>query len=116
MFGRRGTWLSDTGQVWKVYVLLLLVAVGGVGVVGVVWSSQAPVTSDPESLSPLAFALAGLAGGLGAFAWLAFAIRCPACGAKVAWRAVRTAPAGRWLMELLSMKACPACGRQSSVR
>jgi endogenous inhibitor of DNA gyrase (YacG/DUF329 family) len=37
-------------------------------------------------------------------------IRCPACGAKVAWKVVRTAPAARWLHELRSLEACPGCG------
>ena len=37
------------------------------------------------------------------------AVRCPACGAKWVWRAVRQR-AGRWLEWLHEQQVCPVCG------
>lgn len=37
-------------------------------------------------------------------------VRCPQCGLRLLWRAMRTQPAGAWLAWLLRLKKCPGCG------
>ena len=41
-------------------------------------------------------------------------VRCPACGANWAWRAIK-ARAGRWLEWLREQQACPVCGASGNV-
>jgi hypothetical protein len=89
-----------------------LIAAGGVALGGVVWLSQDRVETGSGS-AMLACALTGVVGVLGAFLWLALSLRCPACHVKVGWAVLRTAAAGQWLMALLALEACPACGHRA---
>jgi hypothetical protein len=43
-------------------------------------------------------------------AWLAFAIHCPKCNAKLFWLSIRRRSLGDWLPWLLSLTECPECG------
>lgn len=55
-----------------------------------------------------AFGLVGT--GFAALIWLATTIRCPKCGAKPAWRVMRTAPHRTWFTDFLGLDHCPSCG------
>jgi len=46
---------------------------------------------------------------LAALGWLAVALRCPACGLRLLWRAVTNERATEWLIWLLSLSRCPLC-------
>jgi hypothetical protein len=45
-----------------------------------------------------------------------FSIRCPSCGKRWVWAAVRGQAAGAWLAVLLSHHACPNCGHPNESR
>lgn len=41
---------------------------------------------------------------------LTLSVRCSYCGEHVAWWALTTLPAGKWLGALRGLSACPTCG------
>lgn len=43
-------------------------------------------------------------------AWICFAVRCPKCGSKIVWMAVRHQSANEWSRWLMTLTACPTCG------
>jgi hypothetical protein len=105
----RTVWLSGTGQRWKLVIFLLLMFMAGAALAAVIWMSQHE--GADESAGPLVVcAVTGALGVLGAFLWLSLSVRCPVCRNRVAWSVLRTVSAGQWLVVLLSMEACPACG------
>src|SRR5437867_9161552 len=44
--------------------------------------------------------------------WLCFSVRCPRCGTRVLWTAIRKQSAGSWMVWLVSQTKCPSCGYQ----
>ena len=48
----------------------------------------------------------------GGFVWV-WRIRCPKCGLRWFFYAIRTEPIGEWLPWLKSFSACPKCGLSS---
>ncbi|MEM7436695.1 MAG: hypothetical protein AAF436_16195 [Myxococcota bacterium] len=61
---------------------------------------------------PMGFALTllGMTTSLLAFAVTCLAVRCPSCGSKWLWVAVRSQHHKRWLHWLLQQRVCPHCG------
>jgi len=55
--------------------------------------------------------LAAILCGLGSACFGCLSIRCPSCGKRWVWAAVRGQAAGAWLAALLSHHACPSCGQ-----
>jgi hypothetical protein len=62
------------------------------------------------TLRPMHLAFAFTSTVIGAFAWLLASIRCDRCGSHAAWRLLRGANAGSWLVELHTLTRCPSCG------
>lgn len=54
--------------------------------------------------------LGSVALGLGAFTFECLSVRCPDCGARWMWMAVRRQSVGQWLRWLTTLSACPTCG------
>jgi hypothetical protein len=68
--------------------------------------------------SPTAEALMILGGcslNVAAFMAMILAIRCPECGLKVFWQALRTQPIVGWMTWLNNLRACPSCGYQPTL-
>jgi endogenous inhibitor of DNA gyrase (YacG/DUF329 family) len=42
--------------------------------------------------------------------WVLLTVRCPSCGTRIAWRAMREQKVGDWWPWLTSIVSCPACG------
>ena len=109
MFNR--SWLAKSGQIWKLYILcvflLITLALFGLFIASVNDAEIVPSIGDVgQSVLFVLF----MVGGLGSLLWLVYSIRCPQCGKKVAWSAIRDSKASAWLVALLSMTACPGCG------
>jgi len=92
-------WLQRTRQTWKVTIYL----VGLVGFGGVLTYC---LSLSPESVG---WTILATAGGMLSFVWLAVSVRCPECGARVAWFILRTAPANQWRTRLTNLTDCPRC-------
>jgi predicted RNA-binding Zn-ribbon protein involved in translation (DUF1610 family) len=72
--------LRRTGQAWKLQLWLVLLAAGG----GLTFIGGQGFQSSwgPKAL------FGGMVLGIGAFAWGAWSIACPRCGAKLWWLAM----------------------------
>lgn len=104
-----GSWIRRSGQLWKLVTFALLGSVSFASFVAMV------LTINGVKLVPLgegALAFVGVIVGTADFAWLCLSIRCPRCGARPAWKILRTSSVNSWFVELCSMTACPACGEQ----
>lgn len=82
-------------------VLLLL---AGCGVIAPGWVSA--LFNAPST----AVTLVALPAFAGVLVVALLTVRCPQCGLRLMWRAMRTQPAGAWLVWLLHLKKCPGCG------
>jgi cytochrome b subunit of formate dehydrogenase len=94
----RGSLLAQTGQLWKL-VVGLLVAAAGFGIM--FYGLQTRLTS---------FRLSGAAIALCAFAGICLAVRCPSCGRRWVWNAVRTQEHLQWVNALRTQRTCEGCG------
>ncbi len=97
------------------FFLLLFVVLAWMVVLvtkGVYASPGEGMSDDALILGALGFVVIGV----GTFAWLALAVRCRSCSAKVAWHLMRRAEHGRWWLELNRMECCPACGARGELR
>jgi predicted RNA-binding Zn-ribbon protein involved in translation (DUF1610 family) len=103
--------VSTTGQTSKLIVGLSLLAVGGmVNLWAILYSGSD--SFDPAALLAqiqLPSALVALVG----LAYVCFSIKCPNCGARWIWMAVRGKLQGHSLGSLLDLRACPTCGKSS---
>ena len=97
--------IKRMGQLWK-----FIVYVSGCGVGGIAMAIGYSALNNPDSCVFPVGMLSGIAlvAACTGFAWVS--IRCPACGQRWFWEAVRKQPLGRWLNWLLSLHDCPACG------
>ena len=97
------SWLAATGQRWKLAVFVIAM----LGAIAVFFSASAPALQGHT----LDCAVGGTALFLFSFVWLGRAIRCPHCGGRAGWFAVRRRPLGSWLTDLMTWRSCPMCGR-----
>ncbi len=97
--------LRRAGQAWKLQLAFVGLLVAGVLMV---WAQLQITSFTAEQFTLLT--LAGVVMGLASLFGACFAIRCPACGSKWLWQAVRTKHSSSWLTWLLEQKACPTCG------
>ena len=58
----------------------------------------------------LLWVLLGLGIGFGAYIWGVYSIRCPACRAKLLWKAMRERTPDDWFAWLNNLRVCPVCG------
>lgn len=100
--GKKRSWLSKTGQRWKVSVFDVVLA--GTGIVA--------DNVDTSSFAGLhgAFSLMGALLGTIAFAWLGVTIRCPLCRTNIGWLVMRRVEASVWFTTLVTAQVCPSCG------
>lgn len=98
-------WLVQTGQRWKIVVGLL--AAPSLWLAIVVATLQGYLgASDAQWLS---FFLGGLTFFVLGFVWAVASVRCPACGARLLWLAMREQRAENWWVWLHTLQACPVC-------
>jgi hypothetical protein len=97
------SFLSRTGQLWKLTAGILCMAVGLAIIVTIVHFEVSSETGIPGVASGLAFTVGG-------FFWMMLSIRCPSCKSRVIWKAARQNEASGWLAELLQKNTCPVCG------
>jgi endogenous inhibitor of DNA gyrase (YacG/DUF329 family) len=110
--GGSSGWLRRTSQRWKVLVFLATLAVAGLGLC----ASYALL--NESILDDTGLILLGLGSGVlgcAALAWIAMAVKCPACRGRPVWYLLRTAPVSGWLTSILFMRECPLC-RDTSIR
>ena len=96
--------ITRSGQTWKMIVcaIALVIAVGSVFL----------GCSRINALTPEEFTGAVLGGavfGIIAAAVACAAIRCPNCGARWVWEAVRKQAQDKWLLWLTQLSCCPHC-------
>jgi endogenous inhibitor of DNA gyrase (YacG/DUF329 family) len=101
----RRSLLSSSGQLWKLYLSLILIILGGVLLLVAGMNTEQLTPGSGFLLVFGAFSLMaiGLLGG-------GLSVRCPKCGAKLLWKAISEAPASRWLHWLVTLSECPVCG------
>ena len=103
----QAAWIRSTDQGWKVvvFVLLLLTAGAGLGLLVVLLSI--------ESLPDIAVTTVGLGSGVigcTALLWLVLSIHCRSCGGRPVWGMLNSADASSWWPRLITTKGCPICG------
>ncbi len=100
-------WLSRTHQLWKVLVVLLLLALSGIGFVyGISQLNPDPLKpTDAIIFLPLASVI-----GIGSLILYLVSIRCPSCKVRVAYRIVKVVDSKKWLSDVLHLQCCPFCG------
>lgn len=103
--------ICKTGQSWKCAAAFAMVLVGVLLMFGGVLALV-----DDQQVSSFAVVLAGMALAiLGTLmAWTM--VRCPKCAMRWFWVAMKTRPAGDWLMWLARQERCPGCGHTGTKR
>lgn len=104
-----GPLLDRTHQAWKQRASTLGVLFGAVVMTATLWRYD--YFSNTDSLDPHAVVYLGISCVIiVASLYLSVgAIRCPSCGDRWIWRALKLA-SGRWLHWLRAQDVCPACG------
>ena len=67
--------------------------------------------SGAQRIFSLGLVLAGIVMAIVGFTFACSSIRCPACGARWLWLAVKEQRTGSWLAWLMSQTQCPICKR-----
>ena len=101
--------LRRAGQAWKLQVAFVGLLIAGVLMV---WAQLKITSLTAEQFTFLT--LAGVAMALVSLFGACIAIRCPSCGSKWLWQAVRNKHSNSWLAWLLEQKACPTCGARGA--
>jgi hypothetical protein len=97
------TWISRTGQSWRLVVLSVLLALN----VGFVVFGDAIGTLVNAALFLLAFA--ALLG------WMFFGIKCPSCRKFAMLKWARSRESGRWPLVYFEAQRCPFCSSNGGV-
>jgi hypothetical protein len=103
--------IKKTGQWWK-----MLAAFSGIVAGGVIMAIAFAVMN---SLTAESFFVCMFVGMVFVFVSACFgciSIRCPSCGKRWIWEAVRKQPASMWLASLLGNRVCPDCGHPKESR
>jgi hypothetical protein len=104
-----GNLISQSGQGRKAMIALVVSCVGGLMTImgSFFLTSMKPGTQFIVAIGGVSLTAAG-------FLLACTAIRCPRCGKRWVWDAMRSQAAGRWLAALLSARLCPSCGYSGS--
>lgn len=96
--------IKKTGQYWKGLAAGTLVILGS----ATMFAGLFALTGDQ---SPRSFAvmLGGMALAVFGFAFACWSMRCPECGARWLWLAVRRQPTASWIEWLMKQARCPVC-------
>ena len=100
------SFLDGARQRWKFHLGVVVLASSCLALFGLVegwWG-------NPSSGASAALIVTGCVINTACMLGLTFGIRCPICGAKVLWLAVRDQPIHGWLHWLNGLDACPKCG------
>ena len=110
-----GPLLERTHQAWKQRASNLGVLLGAIVMTATLWRYD--YFSHADSLDPHAVIYLGISCVIiAASLYLSVgAIRCPSCGDRWIWRALKLA-SGRWLHWLRAQDVCPACGARGDLR
>jgi hypothetical protein len=103
--------INATRQTWKFNVGWGLVFAGCLSLFGQVegwWGLASSTTLVLLILGSTSLSVA-------AFTGMILSIRCPHCGLKILWQALRTQPALGWMVWLNNLKVCPSCGYEPSL-
>lgn len=101
----RANWIAATGQLWKLYLALAgFVASLGCFTAGVYVLGVEEVLMERMTGAGVLIAIVTLV-------WLATALRCPHCLAKLVWVMLKTRPHTSWLIDLAELESCPVCRR-----
>lgn len=97
------TWISKTGQRWKVHIFWLVFSIGAFLLIAFIRS-----TDEATSPNPL-FAAGFVTFTVLSLVWLFASVRCPRCAGRPAWWIVRYASANDWFVLIAGMADCPIC-------
>lgn len=98
------SWISATGQRWKLYVFIALILLTFACLFGLF----ASIGSGPDDPTVLFAVGMGLTAAL-AHLWVALSIRCASCQRRVGWFVIMSG-GKEWLAQLWRGESCPACG------
>jgi len=108
---RSDSWLTATGQRWKLAVFAVLIAISGGLFVGLMLA-----VNDVSLIAQLSIVQLGLgqvAFGAFAFTWLLLSIRCTTCKRSFAWAFLSRGDHGSWWHRMSNARSCPWCGANS---
>jgi hypothetical protein len=94
----------------KFWLFFLALPLAGLALLAVVLNGLA---GQDVNLS-IFLILAGLGLSIAGFALGCVTIKCPRCGARLLWKAVREQPSDRWYSWLMSLETCPVCGARDT--
>src|SRR5205814_683575 len=100
------SWISATGQRWKLHVFVALIVLTFAWLLGLLVS----LGGEEDWSVPFALGMAGTA--IAAHLWIAVGIRCATCHRRVGWFVLATA-GKQWLLQLWRGESCPACGARA---
>jgi len=104
------SFLHRARQMWKLPAFLVAFpAVGLALMIALVWD----VVELPVRHSIVLY-LSSLAVLVISYAWVLLTVRCPSCGARVLWLAVKTKTPGEWFNWVVDLESCPICGSDGS--
>ena len=104
--------LSRTGQMWKVRAAIYWCPILQIALLAATLSALVPGSDEAKGwalliFTPLLWSFAG---------WAVVATRCPNCGTRLFLDAARKKPLYEWWDWLVSLRECPVCHHQRSVR
>lgn len=99
------SWLSATGQRWKLVVFGVLMAINATQVLGLVVSLHRGSADDVIAM----FGMGTAATIVLAIAWFGLSIKCPACGGRAGWFVITRGNISSWLGQLVTSNRCLMC-------
>ena len=99
------SYVKAAGQMWKFYLFFMTFPLVGLALV---FSALKGVAGENINLS-IFLVLSGLSLGIAGFILGVVTVKCPKCGARLLWKAVKEQPSQNWLFWLMGLDKCPAC-------
>jgi hypothetical protein len=103
------SYLKSTGQMLKFWLFFLVLPLVGLALLAVVLKG---CVGQGVNLS-ISLILSGLGLSIAGFILGCVTIKCPECGARLLWKAVREQPSDSWYSWLMGLEMCPVCGARS---
>jgi hypothetical protein len=99
------SFLKRTGQLWKLYLFMVLL---GVGFAAVLFALTNRSGKSPEFLVINMLAGCGLC--IATTVWVCLSVTCPGCKVRLVWLYMTKKSAANWFAALVYLTQCPACG------